>query len=170
MAPVSITIKTKWERVFVGKGANMGNPHKNFGTVIAKLSSMKEIRNLRESERIITSPRGKTDQDEFLNSVITFETFLEPQNLLSILQSLETELGRVRSEKWGPRTMDIDILYYGDRIIMDERLTVPHPYISEREFVLKPLESLAPHFIHPVKQKSMRELLKELEGNNNSID
>lgn len=106
---------------------------------------------------------GKTDQPDFYNMALEVETDLEPLQLLDKTQAIENKLGRVRTEKWGPRTLDIDILYCGNLVFTDERLTIPHPYIHQRKFTLDLLIELNPDFIHPVLAMTNFELQKEVK-------
>ncbi|MGV3597658.1 MAG: 2-amino-4-hydroxy-6-hydroxymethyldihydropteridine diphosphokinase [Bacteroidota bacterium] len=107
-----------------------------------------------------TAAWGKTDQPDFYNMALEVETALAPLDLLDKTQAIEKKLGRVRTEKWGPRTLDIDILYCGDMIFVDERLTIPHPYLHQRKFTLDLLVELNPDFVHPVLGKTNTELQK----------
>jgi 2-amino-4-hydroxy-6-hydroxymethyldihydropteridine diphosphokinase len=107
-----------------------------------------------------TEAWGKTSQPAFLNQVIEITTKLVPKKLLAALQLIENKLGRVRHEKWGERTIDIDVLYYGDLILQDQSLSIPHPEISSRRFTLVPLVEIAADFINPVHLISNAELLK----------
>jgi 2-amino-4-hydroxy-6-hydroxymethyldihydropteridine diphosphokinase len=108
-----------------------------------------------------TAPWGNTEQGPFLNQVIEISTNLEPLLLLGKLQDIETNMGRIRKEKWGPRRLDIDILFYGTRLLKTPLLTIPHPGIPERRFTLVPLAEIAEGFVHPVLKKNMKELLAE---------
>jgi 2-amino-4-hydroxy-6-hydroxymethyldihydropteridine diphosphokinase len=108
-----------------------------------------------------TAAWGKTDQEDFYNQVIEIETSLSPEDLLTRLLSIEEKMGRRRTEKWGPRLIDIDILFYGDQIINTSTLTIPHPGIPTRKFTLVPLVELVPSLIHPVSQKKLSTLLNE---------
>jgi 2-amino-4-hydroxy-6-hydroxymethyldihydropteridine diphosphokinase len=114
------------------------------------------------SSIVETAPWGKTDQPHFLNSVLRVKTRLPPIQLMEMLLQIEQDMGRNRAEKWGPRTIDIDLLFYDSRIINEPGLCVPHPHMHEREFVLKPLVEIAPDFVHPVMLKTMSELLESL--------
>ena len=107
-----------------------------------------------------TQAWGKTDQDPFLNQVLKISTELSPMELLNKLLEVEKQLGRIRDEKYGARTIDIDVLYFGDEIISEPTLTIPHPRISERRFVLIPLAEIAENFIDPIHQQSIETLLK----------
>jgi 2-amino-4-hydroxy-6-hydroxymethyldihydropteridine diphosphokinase len=111
-----------------------------------------------------TTPWGITEQPNFLNMVIKGETSQMPQELIKNLKSLETELGRIPSIRYGPRKIDIDILFYGDLILTTPELTLPHPHLHERAFVLVPLADLAPDYIHPIMRKTIRQLLANVDA------
>lgn len=108
-----------------------------------------------------TAAWGKEDQASFLNQVVGIETSLSPRLLLETLLAIEDSLGRTRTEKWAARTIDLDILFYGDQVVEEPGLVIPHPAIEQRRFTLVPLAEVAPVFIHPVLKKSMKELLVE---------
>jgi 2-amino-4-hydroxy-6-hydroxymethyldihydropteridine diphosphokinase len=108
-----------------------------------------------------TAPWGITDQPAFLNQVIEISTSLLPEDLLRIILNIEHDLGRVRYERWGARVIDIDILYFGQTVMDSARLTLPHPRIQDRRFVLAPLAEIAPRFLHPLLQKTSSKLLEE---------
>ncbi len=128
--------------VCVALGSNLGDREKILESALASLKKCPEISHLRASKFYETKAWGKEDQADFLNGVVLFETSLNPYALLSLLQKIEEEHGRVRKEKWGPRTLDLDIIFYGNYSSFDDDLRLPHPYCRERDFVTIPLREL----------------------------
>jgi len=125
---------------YLGVGSNLGNRRKNIEEAIKKINSLKETKVLRVSRLMPTKPvGGPAGQTDFLNAALKIQTKIPPLNLLKKLKTIEKELGRVESVRNGPRSIDLDILFYGNKIIQSEKLTIPHPRILERDFVLKPL-------------------------------
>lgn len=125
-------------------GANIGDPAAQMEAAIAAIANHPQITLLRQSSVIVTPPWGKTDQNDFHNAAVLIETRLEPLELLDACLEIEAELGRIRIEKWGPRVIDIDVITY-ERLELDsERLTLPHSYAHERDFVLTPVREIAP--------------------------
>lgn len=118
---------------------------------------------LKSSKIYETAAWGKTDQGDFLNQVILLDTTLSAEALIKTCLKIEAALGRSRGERWGARSIDIDILFYGSAIIDQAHLQIPHPRIQDRNFVLVPLAELAPTFIHPVYQKNIATLLQNCE-------
>ena len=141
---------------FIGIGSNLGSREGNIRTAIRLIQE--KCRILSISSLYETEPVGYREQDWFLNCAIELKTELNPKELLDFLQLTEKKLGRVKTIKNGPRTIDLDILFYGDRIINENNLIVPHPRLHERLFALEPLEEISPGFIHPVLRKSISEL------------
>jgi len=141
-------------------GGNTGNRHQNLENAVIHIGS-------ECGKVIVTSPIyetaawGKTDQDAFLNQAILIETGLDPDHLLQAILSIELKMGRYRQEKYGPRIIDIDILFYNDIIINDPLLTIPHPALPQRRFALAPLCEIAADYIHPVLKKTIKVLLDE---------
>ncbi len=128
-------------RVFFGLGANLGDRRAALRAAVRQLREI--VAELRVSSLYQSDPWGMTDQPPFLNAVARGETALTPIALLDAIQEIEHDLGRVRGKRWGPRAIDIDILLYGSEQIAEPRLTVPHPYLTQRSFVLRPLADLA---------------------------
>jgi 2-amino-4-hydroxy-6-hydroxymethyldihydropteridine diphosphokinase len=108
-----------------------------------------------------TEAWGLKEQNSFLNEAVCISTSLAPATLLASLKYIETEVGRTQTVKWGPRVIDIDILFYGNEVVAEVNLKVPHAFITERRFTLVPLNEIAAEFVHPVLKKTMNELLKE---------
>ncbi len=137
-------------QVYVALGCNLGSRHKNLSSAVGALGSHRQITDLRCSSVYETLPMGPQDQPDYLNAVVKFQTDLDPLALLDVLQDIETHHGRVRTgERWGPRTLDLDLLLYADHVIDTPRLTVPHPGIADRSFVLLPLAELTPDLTIP---------------------
>lgn len=161
---VSVKIRRGWKQVFLGIGSNMGDKRGYIETALEQMRRHPRIRNVRCSELITTAPYGGVEQDDFLNGAVGLETLFSPEELLSFLHGLETGAGRERLIHWGPRTLDLDILLYQDYISDDPKLTVPHPDMENRQFVLEPLSQLCPYQIHPITGKSIRQMLRDLVG------
>ena len=147
--------------VYLALGTNLGDRLANLHAAIAALPP--GVTRLAESPVYETPPWGFTDQPAFLNMALKGETRLAPLALLAFLKKLETRLGRTPSLRYGPRKIDIDILFYDDLVLDAPELTIPHPNLHERSFVLIPLADLAPKLVHPVLGKSVRELLAAVD-------
>ena len=163
---VSVKIERCWNEAFIALGSNMGDKKKYIENAVEELKNEKLCRVLKVSKLIGTEPYGVTDQDEFLNGALKMETLLTPHELLELLHRIEQEAGRKRIRRWGPRTLDLDIIFYGDQIIEEDDLCIPHIDMQNREFVLEPMCEIAPHKRHPVLKKTMTEMLVKLKGNN----
>ncbi len=150
-------------KVYVGLGSNLGNKGKNLANAIARIDACGGICVRRRSGFYETKPVGGPPQPDYLNSVIELETDVEPQALLKEFKKIEVEAGRSPGVRWGPRIIDLDILLYGDMILSDDNLKIPHERMHERVFVLEPLCEISPDFRHPVLRKKISELLKELK-------
>lgn len=157
---ISAHVCRKRHIAYLSLGSNMGNREEMLERALDLISDdMTKI--LKRSSIIETKAWGLEDQPDFLNMAIKVETLLEPLALLHHVQKIENELGRVRKEHWGPRAIDVDILFYDHVRYFTDELIIPHPYIEERSFVLDPMMELAPHYIHPVLNRSMRYLQKK---------
>jgi 2-amino-4-hydroxy-6-hydroxymethyldihydropteridine diphosphokinase len=149
-----------FQNIFLSLGSNLGDRLSNLSLCVNLIGTeLGPVINL--STIYETEPWGKSNQPNYLNQAIQIETYLEPSELLSACQHIEREMGRQRDEKWGARLIDIDIIYFGDKILTSDRLIVPHPRIAERKFVLAPLNEISPAFLHPIHQKSNQELLSK---------
>jgi len=148
----------KQYRAFVGLGSNVGDRLGFLNAAAGQLATMQDVRLVWCSSVYETAPMGKTDQAMFLNAVAELETALTPRELLPRLQAVEQSVGRTPGERWGPREIDLDILLYDGLVFADERLTVPHPELEKRRFVLVPLREIAPDMVHPVSGMTMEEL------------
>ena len=142
---------------YVGLGANLGDREGTIRAAVADLPGVVAVSTLRE-----TDPVGFTDQPRFLNGVAALETELAPRELLDVLLAVERRLGRERGKRWGPRTIDLDLLLYGDEVIAETGLTIPHPRLHERRFVLEPLADLAPKLVVPGHGR-VKDLLAKLD-------
>ena len=148
---------------YIAIGSNMESPAENCRRAMERLDAHPALSVSARSSLYRSEPFGKTDQDWFVNAVVRIDTSLSPEELLQTCLSIEREMGRTRSEKWGPRIIDLDILFYDDLIIKREGLEIPHPGIPERSFVLVPMSEIAPDCIHPQLNKPVKTLLQEIE-------
>lgn len=162
---VSVSVYRQWHNAVVAIGSNIGDKQNFLNQGLEQIKSNSAIKDLKVSSIIKTEPYGDVEQDDFLNGACIFKTLLTPEELLSFLQKTELDAGRVRDIHWGPRTLDLDIIFYDREIIHTENLIVPHYDMANRDFVLNPLNELIPNFIHPVTNKSIFQMLKELNTN-----
>lgn len=136
-------------RAYIGLGSNLDNPLSQVRAALTELAKLPHTQLAAVSPLYRTPPMGPADQPDYINAVAALDTGLEPLALLDQLQRIEQQHGRVRTLRWGPRTLDLDLLLYGDRVIKNERLAVPHPGLCERPFVIFPLQAIAPGLILP---------------------
>jgi len=147
----------------IGLGSNQGDRRAMLEAAVARLASHPQVGAVARSAWRETRPAGgPAGQRDFLNGAARLETTLAPEELLAVLRQIEEQLGRRRGERWGPRTIDLDLLLYGDQIISSQELVVPHPLMHERRFVLQPLAEIAPEAVHPVLQMTIAGLLENL--------
>lgn len=162
---VSVKVARGWHRCFVALGSNLGDKRAYLDGAVEALRMDPGIRIKQVSTYLVTAPYGGVEQDDFLNGAVELETLYDPQELLDRLHDIEMDAKRERLVHWGPRTLDLDILFYDDLVQDDPTLTLPHPDMQNRDFVLRPMAELAPNFLHPVFHKTIGQLLKELPNN-----
>ncbi len=144
---------------YIGVGSNLGDKFYHCEKAISEILKIDRHQLLAKSSFFKTEPIGYTSQDWFVNGVIKIGTDLEPSELLRTLKTIEAQLGRMESFRWGPRTIDLDILFFDDVQIQTEGLKIPHPLIQDRKFVLIPLVEIDRYLIHPVLKRTIQELL-----------
>lgn len=160
---VSVKIRRGWHRAYVAFGSNMGNREEYIREALEALKANPQINVNKISDVIETKPYGVVEQDDFLNGVLEIETLLSPEELLDVLHEIENTADRKRTLRWGPRTLDLDILFFDKLVYESERLVIPHVDIENRDFVLKPMCMIAPNLRHPILRKTIAQLLRELE-------
>lgn len=163
---VSVKIKRKWNKVYISLGSNIGDRHKNLNDAINFIKNLDNTSVTKISTFIETKPFGNVNQDDFLNACIEVKTLYFAEELLEQLLNIELQMGRVRTIKWGPRNIDLDIIFFNRDILDKDNLIIPHPYMHERLFVLEPLIELAPNYIHPLLNKTISTIKRELINDN----
>ncbi len=161
---VSVKIFREWHNVVIALGANILNAKQTIETAFETIKKRKEFKDCEMSSIIKTKPYGGIEQDDFFNSVIQCKTYFEPIDLLAQLKLIEKEAGRVETIHWGPRILDLDIIFYDKLIMETKKLTIPHIDMENRQFVLEPLCQIAPYLRHPVLQKTVLQMKKDLEN------
>lgn len=153
------------QKVYLGLGSNKGERISFIEKAVAEIESLPGTEIFIKSDIYETEPWGNTEQDDYLNTVIGIRTEIAAEDLLFELKRIEKQIGRMGNKKWSEREIDIDILFYGNEIIENENMTVPHGQIENRRFVLVPMNEIAPDHIHPVFKKSISELLGSTTDN-----
>ena len=153
--------------IFIAMGANVGEPYQNIIGAMRAIGSFATVTSF--SSVYVTRPVGLQDQPNFHNMVVGVETPLGPHELLSALLTIEESMGRVREKKDGPRTIDLDLLFYDDLMLNEQGICLPHPRLHKRDFVLLPLAEIAPEFIHPKLNQSIESLARQV-GSANIIE
>ena len=160
---VSVEIERGWHTAYIAFGSNLGDKEANLRLGVEGLRFTRGCRVEAVSDFLVTAPYGGVEQDDFLNGAMKIRTLLTPHELLERLHEIEQEAKRERVVRWGPRTLDLDILLYDDLILDEEELHIPHIEMYKRDFVLKPLCQIAPYARHPVYNRTAAELLADLE-------
>lgn len=160
---VSVTIERNWHTAYLAVGSNMGDKKNYIRQGIHELEQVTGIMDVKVSELIVTKPYGGVKQDDFMNGAIQLQTLLTPHELLDVLHEIEQHANRERIIRWGPRTLDLDIIFYDKLIFEDDDLMIPHIDMENRDFVLRPLMELCPNYRHPVLGKTVAQLLQQLE-------
>ena len=159
---VSVKITRFWHTAYLGLGSNMGDKAGYLNMAIQSLDQIRGCRVQKVSSFLVTKPYGGVEQDDFLNACLMLQTFLPPQELLDRMHEIEQAAHRERIIRWGPRTLDLDILMYDDLVLETDDLIIPHVEMHLREFVLKPLREIAPNKRHPLLNKTISQLAKEI--------
>ncbi len=160
---VSVRIRRGWHTVYLSVGSNLGDKEQHIRSGIEALKKTPVIRKVRVSDLFVTKPYGEVEQEDFLNGAIALETLLPPEELLNLLHGIEATQQRERLVHWGPRTLDLDIIFYDKLVYESDTLVIPHVDMQNRYFVLKPLAELAPNLRHPVCKRTVMELLKQVK-------
>ena len=147
-------------RIFIGLGSNLGDRAKYLNRALSELENLHQTTIKKYSSVYETEPVGVKEQPKFLNMVAELDSLLRPDDLVRELKEIENRVGRTYSEHWGPREIDLDLLYYGGEMLNETALQVPHPEISNRRFVLVPLKEIAAEFQDPLRHLSVKELLQ----------
>lgn len=162
LSNVGVSITRGWHDAYIALGSNMGDREAYLKHGVTAIEKSKDCQVISVSKFIETKPYGVLDQPDFLNGCMKIRTILPPGELLTFLQSIERSVNRVREGKWGPRTLDLDILFYDDEIISTPELIVPHDDMQNRDFVLEPLCQIAPNLFHPIFRKTIKMMRDEL--------
>lgn len=160
---VAVEIDRWWHKAYIAIGSNVGNKEKNIQNAIYNINSSSYNKVIKVSKLYNTKPVGNVKQQDFLNGALEIKTLMDPKKLMEFLLNVEKKLKRERTIKWGPRTIDLDIVLYDDIVTCEEEIVIPHPRMQERLFVLKPLCDIAPYIVHPLLKTRIIDLVRELE-------
>ncbi len=166
---VAVEVERFWHTAYIAMGSNLGDKEQNLNGAIDKINALNTTKVSKRSNLYETKPVGYADQDNFLNAALEIKTLLTPQQLIKELLKIESELKRERTIKWGPRTIDLDVLLYDNIVTCTEEIIIPHPRMQDRMFVLKPLSDIAPYVVHPILNKRIVTLIEELPEENKSF-
>lgn len=160
---VSVTLSRKWHTAYIAFGSNMGDKKQYIGDAIEEIKDSRYFKDMRVSDYFYSAPYGGVEQDDFVNGVLEVRTMLEPEELLHFLHEVEKSANRERTQHWGPRTLDLDIILYDDKVIDLKDLIIPHKDMKNRDFVLVPLAQLAGYIRHPVLGITIEEMVHNLK-------
>ena len=159
---VAVEIERKWNKVYIAAGSNLGDKEETLKEAIYKIDKRKDCVVTKVSNFYTTDPVGYEDQDQFVNCVFEINTLQTPSELMDTLLEVEKDFKRERIIIWGPRTLDLDIIFYNDIISYDEHILIPHPRAHERQFVMKPMCDINPYYVHPIYRKRVMDISSEL--------
>ena len=159
---VAVEIERKWNKVYIAAGSNLGDKEETLKEAIYKIDKRKDCVVTKVSNFYTTDPVGYEDQDQFVNCVFEINTLQTPSELMDTLLEVEKDFKRERIIRWGPRTLDLDIIFYNDIISYDEHILIPHPRAHERQFVMKPMCDINPYYVHPIYRKRVMDISSEL--------
>lgn len=160
---VSVKIHREWHTAIIALGSNIGNSRKYIENAVEQIENSEYIKDVKVSDLILTKPYGYTEQDDFLNGALICNTVLSPNGLLDLMHSIENRANRIREIHWGPRTLDLDLIFYDAAVIDTPDLTVPHIDMHNRAFVLQPVHQIAPYYRHPVLNLTVSQILERLK-------
>lgn len=167
---ISVTIYREWHTVYLSFGSNVGNPTGHIHEAISLLKEPYAVRNVKRSELFVTKPYGPVEQNDFVNGCLEMETYMDPEELVTYIHEIEDYFERDRSIHWGPRPIDLDVVFFDEYIYNSKTLTIPHADMENRMFVLEPLSQLCPGRRHPVWGKTVAQMKKELEERGGATD
>lgn len=159
---VAVEIERKWNKVYIAAGSNLGDKEETLKEAIDKIDKRKDCVVTKVSNFYTTDPVGYEDQDQFVNCVFEIDTLQTPSEIMDTLLEVEKDFKRERIIRWGPRTLDLDIIFYDDIISYDEHILIPHPRAHERQFVMKPMCDINPYYVHPIYRKRVMDISSEL--------